>query len=351
MKFLFCPIALALLIHTATATPSLYDDSPFGKNALQCINGQCEAAIVKTTYQNRPAYKLTNGAVDAIVVPEIGRVMSFGKTGGPNLLWNAKPEQVAKTGWKNYGGDKAWLSPQSNWKQFHGSDNWPPEPALDGEPLRADVLSGGKLRLTTEISKTGIRILRTMYFDDNGEFVIEQTAHKETGAPLKAGIWSITQVMPGQAAFFAIDPQTQHKDGFFRFGNNQAQAATRVQPNLIKIEPSADGSTPKMGFDTKVSALASVKDGVALVQKSARPDGQYPDSPDENGFPTELYINGDPNLYYAEIEILGPLQTYYAGTSYTHTVKWSLHNLPSTDVNSPEVTAAMEKLLLPAQDE
>lgn len=341
---LLCPLAL-LLTASAHAAP-FYDVSPFGEGALQCINGQCDAAISKTTYQNRPAYKLTNGAVDAIIVPEIGRIMSFGKTDGPNLLWNAQPEQIAKEGWKNYGGDKSWLAPQTNWKLFHGANNWPPEPVLDGEPHKADVLSGGKLRLTTGLSKTGIRYIRTMYFDDNGEFVIEQTARKEKGAPLKAGIWSITQVVPGQAVFFPINPETQYKDGAFRFGNNQSQSATRVKPNLIRIDPKSGLGGPKFGFDTKISALASVKDGVALVQKSARPDGQYPDGADEAGFPTELYINADPKLYYQELEILGPLQHYYVGTAYTHTVKWSLHDLPSTDATSPEVTAAMEKLLL-----
>ena len=348
MKLLFCPLAFALLIHTATAAPSFYDDSPFGADALQCINGQCEAAIVKTTYGNRAAYKLSNGAVDAIIVPSIGRVMSFGKTDGPNLLWNAEPSTTGQTGWKNYGGDKTWLSPQSDWKLFHGADSWPPEPVLDGEPLQSDVLTGGKLRLTTGLSKTGIRIVRTMYFDDNGEFVIEQTARKEAGAPIKAGIWSITQVVPGQAVFFPIDPETQYKDGFFRFKNDQSQRATRVRPNLIRVDPQKSSSGfPKMGFDTKISALASVKDGVALVQKSARPDGQYPDGADGFGFPTEIYVNANPEMYYAELEILGPIQLYFAGTSKTHTVRWSLHDLPSTDATSPEVLAAMEKLLLP----
>ncbi len=352
MKPLFYALALALMAGTpatSQAAPSFYDDSPFGAGALQCINGQCEAAIVKTTYQNRPAYKLSNGAVDAIIVPAIGRVMSFGKTGGPNLLWNNDPAQIAKIGWKNYGGDKAWLSPQSDWKLFHGADNWPPEPALDGEPLQVDVLTGGKLRLTTGVSKTGIRIIRTMYFDDNGEFVIEQTARKESGAPVKAGIWSITQVVPGQAVFFPVNPETQYKDGFFRFENKQSQTATRVKPNLIRVDPASGPGGVKMGFDSKVSALASVKDGVALVQKSARPDGQYPDGADDAGFPTELYINGDPKAYYAELEILGPIQLYSVGTSNTHTVRWSLHDLPSPDATSPEVLAAMEKLLLPAQ--
>ena len=346
---LLCPIALALTLGTATAAPA-YDASPFGVNSLLCLNGQCEAAISKTTYQNRPAYKLTNGAVDAIVVPSIGRVMSFGKTGGANLLWNNDPAQLTGDGWKNYGGDKLWLSPQTDWKLFHGANNWPPESVLDGDAWKADVLTGGKLRLTSGLSQTGIRVMRTMYFDDDGEFVIEQTARKETGAPVKAGIWSITQVVPGEAVFFAVNPDTQYKEGFFRFNNRGDQSATRVKPDLIRVEPTPTGKGSKMGFDTKVSALASVKEGLALVQKSARPDGQYPDGADQAGFPTELYVNGDPKTYYQELEILGPLKIFYPGTAWTHTVRWSLHQMPSTDATSPEVTAAIERLLLPTPE-
>ena len=341
---LLCPFALAWMAHAVPAAP-LYDESPFGAGALQCINGQCEAVIAKTTYQGRPAYKLTNGAVDAIVVPSLGRVMSFGKIGGPNLLWNAEPSQIAKTGWKNYGGDKTWLSPQTNWKLFHGSSNWPPEAVLDGEAHQADVLTGGKLRLTTGVSATGIRLTRTMYFDDNGEFVIEQAAHKESGAPLKAGLWSITQVVPGQAVFVAVKPDTQYGGGFYRFENKRVQSAALVKPGLVRIRAEPNGESGKFGFDAPLAAIASVRDGVALVQKAARPDGQYPDGAEGAGFPTELYVNADPNNFYQELEVLGPLQEFGIGTSWTYTVRWSLHQLPSADVNSPAVIEAMETLL------
>lgn len=335
-----------LMAHTATAATPFYDSSPFGADSLQCINGQCEAAIVKTIYQHRPAYKLTNGAVEAIVVPEIGRVMRFGKIGGPNLIWNAATSTIAKSGWKNYGGDKTWLSPQSNWKSFHGADNWPPDTALDGSPQKADVLTGGKLQLTTPLSPTGIRILRTMYFDDNGEFVIEQTARKERGAPVKAGIWNVTQVVPGQAVFAPVNAHSAYPNGTYVWDDKTLSNAQLVRPGLMKIEPSADGSTPKIGFDASVAALASVRDGVAWLQKAAHPAGEYPDAKGGAGFPIETYINGNPETYYQELEFLGPLKDFYVGTSWTHTVRWSLHDLPSKDASSPAVIKAIEKLLL-----
>ncbi len=340
-------LALTLLTASAHAAP-FYNISPFGEGPLQCINGECEAAIAKTTYQNRAAYKLTNGAVDAIIIPEIGRIMSFGKTGGPNLMWNARPEQLAKTGWKNYGGDKTWLAPQENWPSVNGSKSWPPDNALDGQPHKADVLTGGKLQLTTPLSPTGIRIVRTMYFDDNGEFVIEQTARKESGAPVKASIWNVTQIVPGQAIFAAVNPESSYQDGIYRFKDEKAQTVELVKPNLLRIQMQPNGEIGKVGIDTKVAALATVRDGLAWVQKAPRPDGDYPDAPDDKsvGFPTELYLYGNPKMFYQELEFLGPLRQAQIGDSWTHTVRWSLHQLPSADVDSPEVTAAVEKLLL-----
>ena len=100
---LLCPLALALIANGVNAAP---------------INGQHDATIARTTYQNRPAYRLTNGTVEAVVVPSIGRVMRWGKIGGPNLLWNNDPSKITETGWKNYGGDKTWLSPQIYWDTF-----------------------------------------------------------------------------------------------------------------------------------------------------------------------------------------------------------------------------------------
>ncbi len=311
-----------------------------------CENGECAPAISATTYQKRDAFKLTDGKTEAIIVPQIGRVMRFGKVGGPNLLWNLSRDPSKDAGWKNYGGDKTWLAPQSNWKQFHGSDNWPPDLAFDGTPHRAEVLTGGKLKLTTPLSPTGIRVSRTFYFDDKGEFVIEQTARKEKGAPIRAGIWSITQVVPGAAIFMARSSNSDYADGFHKMGTvGELQKIEVVSPSLVRITPSSAGAGGKIGVDSPVSSLISVRDGVAFLQKSSKPAGQYPDGEGGAGFPTELYINGDTKNFYAEMEILGPLKNFAVGGKSTHIVRWSLHDLPSKDLNSPAVTHSIENLL------
>src|SRR3982750_3663343 len=87
-------------------------------------------SVEKTAYQGWPeAYRLSNGTVDVVVVPAIGRIMRYGPVGRQNLLWKTprpagKPASPGKE-WANFGGDKVWPWPQDDWPQRAGRA-WPP---------------------------------------------------------------------------------------------------------------------------------------------------------------------------------------------------------------------------------
>src|ERR1043165_8928211 len=74
---------------------------------------------------------LSNGKFEVIYVPQIGRIMRYGRIGGPNMLWE-NPKYFGKTvdlknpgkDWTNFGGDKLWSAPQDRW-------GWPPDPRID----------------------------------------------------------------------------------------------------------------------------------------------------------------------------------------------------------------------------
>ena len=315
-------------------------------NSLLCADGQCQPAITETTYFGRPAYRLTDGRCEAVVVPALGRVMRYGKVGGANLLWNSPTFAGIDWGWKNYGGDKTWLAPQSSWGVL--SDKaWPPDSAFDGSPHQSQVLTGGKLKLVSGTSKTsGIRIERVLGFNEAGEFEIQQSAFKTGGAPVRVSLWSVSQAMPAQAIFIPTSPTSPYANGFFHFDTKDpSKQPASVGNNLLRIEPKSEGGGQKFGVDAPISALASVQDGVAWLQRSAKPDGEYPDGVEKHGFPVEVYVNGDSKVFYVELEMLGPLVNMVQGQKMTHTVKWSLHDLPSKDLNDAQTQNALAALL------
>lgn len=321
----------------------------FDPASALCRNGECQPVITQTTYAGRGAYRLTDGKSEAIVVPSLGRVMRWGQVGGPNLLWNAGSVSSKAGEWKNYGGDKTWLSPQSFWKVMHGSDNWPPDPAFDGTPQRAQVLSGGQLKLVSSTSpRLGIHLERVMGFNSKGEFVIEQTAVKTAGSPSRVGLWSISQSQAPDAVFIPTSPASPYKNGFYYLSSlagAPAQAA-KTEGSVFRVSPRPlAGGSAKFGVDAPVSSLVAVKGGLAWLQQSAKPAGQYPDGADGAGFPVEVYVNGDPNAYYVELELLGPLVNLFKGAKMTHTVRWSLHDLPSKNLDDPATRTAIEALL------
>ena len=335
------PLALFGTTLLATMASFAVPDSPL------CVDGQCKPMISVVKHLDQEAFRITDGKTEAVIVPAIGRIMSYGKVGGPNLIWNAPKGGIDTYGWTNYGGDKNWLGPQNSWTVWSGA--WPPDKAIDGSPYEIEVITGGKLRLTSPLSaSTGIRFIRTLYFDASGDLVIEQTAKKEKGPKIKGSIWNITQATLGDAVFLPLNENSPYKNNFYSFyPSNTSQKTEAVKQNLLKVQLVAEGGGWKIGVDSPVSSLASVKDGVAFVQKTAKPKGIYPDGAGENaGFPVEFYIWGNKETPYTELELLGPLRDFSVGTQWTHTLRWSLHDLPSKDVNSKEVADAVQGLLM-----
>jgi hypothetical protein len=304
--------------------------------------------IEQVQYNGMAAWRLSDGTTEAVVVPQIGRVMSFGKVGGANWLWNNAPEHIAKTGWKNYGGDKTWPAPQIFWEGMSGQ-GWPPPAAWDGLPHRAGV-KDGKLWMVGPVQKPlGVRAVRQFWFEANGDFVVEQAGDKVEGAPVYMSLWSVVQIPHPDAIFLPINPDSPYKNNFHWIYPPKVQGidTLAVTPHLLRVLPSAGTSDNnfKIGTDAPVSAAVAVKDGVAFVVRSNKPGGEYPDGALTAGFPVELWNSGAAHEKYNELELLSPLRLYKKGNRWRHTIRWSLHALPTKDINSPQMAEAIEKIL------
>ncbi len=65
------------------------------------------------------SFTISNGAVEATVVPAIGRVMQFHFVREEDVFWenrsmDGQAPDPASDKWDNFGGDKSWPSPQED---------------------------------------------------------------------------------------------------------------------------------------------------------------------------------------------------------------------------------------------
>jgi len=164
---------------------------------------------------------LENEFLRAEVVPAwAGRLMSFARKGGQNVLWT-DPDAAGltvdadgKALWRNVGGEKTWVGSQgAGWRAFAGVEEgpvWPPPAWFDSEPFEVILNEGNRLLLRSGAGrfKTGMDwecAVEREFTLDGDTLVIDQRLVPAGGGrfmepdarPLPDDIrrlWSITQV-------------------------------------------------------------------------------------------------------------------------------------------------------------
>ena len=284
-------------------------------------------SVQKTHYREWPdSLVLSNGKVEAVIVPAIGRVMQFrfaGETDGPfwenDILFGKSPDPKSST-WGNFGGDKTWPAPQSDWPKLTPR-SWPPPVAFDSMPVTAEIKSDVAAKMVELISPVdphyGIRTRRLIVLDSKRpQMKITTTYEKVEGNPVTVGVWIITQLK---------DPQAVHiptpKDSIFAKGyteqSKQLPAGLKRNGRLLSLVRDPKTST-KIGTDA--SSLVWIGEKYKLRIDAPRLAKEtYPDQ----GSSAEVYTNADP-LKYVELEMLGPLKTMKVGDRLEHTNTYTL---------------------------
>lgn len=282
------------------------------------VSAMAGVTITKTNYHGWPdAYVIGNGKVETIVVPTIGRVMQFrlaGESEGPfweNRAMDGKPVNAASKEWGNFGGDKTWPSPQSEWPKVTPR-GWPPPVAFDSMPVEARV-EGDKIRLLSAVDPHfGIRTERLISLHEKGpRMTIQTTYFKVEGEPRKVGVWIITQLQ---------DPEIICIPG--------ARGKYVKQSSDLPLDLKVTDAPIYLKRDLKKSAKIGTESPHIYWQNSRwsvgidspRMDGaEYPDE----GSSAEVYTNPDP-LQYVELEMLGPMKLMKIGDSLSQTNSYTL---------------------------
>src|SRR3569833_2278981 len=172
------------------------------------------------------AYQISNGIVDVVVVPSIGRIMSYSFIGHPETspIW-VNPDEMGKgagDGWRNFGGDKVWPAPQGDWgKHMHQDRNWPPDPAIAPGSFTVTRIKNGVHLAGAPSKDFALTINRDIVVKpgDSEVFITDSFKRPATASGdttnLPLGIWNVTQTKGDQMALLFFDPKSKTVPGGF----------------------------------------------------------------------------------------------------------------------------------------
>ena len=325
-----------------------------------CVRVSAQPTIVKNVSYNgwTNAVLLTNGRLDVVVVPTLGRVMAFQLTGQPdtNVLWNnpalrgkpypfAAPYPAQYKDWPNYGGDKTWPAPQNVWPQVqHQPGNWPPDLTVDAGPYTVSRVRGG-VRLIGPVSPHwGVRCVREFRLLPGANTLrLRETFLKVTksGNAVPVGLWNIAQAVPAITAYLPTNPHSRFARGFSVLQGDKNSANWHVDGHILTVMHDKILSN-KVGVDAMRGWIAGVYDGNLLFAERTDivPRAVYSDG----GTPLQVYNAGGKDGYM-ELETLAPLVPLRQGQRQTHTITWTLRHLPRTPRNASDARMLVNSIM------
>jgi len=290
--------------------------------------GAPASGVVRTNHLGWADARLVfNDQVEAVVVPEVGRVMQFrwrGATNGPfwenpQLAGQPMPESPWSVAHGSFGGDKTWPAPQSAW-------NWPPPDVFDAAPVEARE-EAGALRLVSAVSpRFGIRTERRIALKP-GEpaMAIETTYHKVSGDPVTVGVWVITQARDPVAVYLPVPRGSRFASGTSALWGLPPAASLSRQDAMLRLTRDVSKSY-KVGNDA-TTLLWVGRSEMLRVDIPRVAGGDYAD----DGCSVEVYSNPDP-VPYVELETLGIQKRLAVGDTVSATNTYTLFRRQSSDV-------------------
>ena len=284
------------------------------------------------------AYSISNGIVDVVVVPSIGRIMSYHFTGHPETspIW-VNPDEMGKPAgdsWVNFGGDKVWPAPQGEWGKHTGQGrNWPPDPAIDPGSFTISRIDDG-VRLTGTPSKAfAISINREIVLKPGQSQVsvtdsFVRSADAAGGADaLPLGIWNVTQTKGDEMADLPFDPKsTAVVGGFVAIEEGTPNPTFRgtnwtIGEHDLFVNANGLKRGNKVGVDDTAGVVTEKNShNIVFSEKfDYVPGGPYLD----NGTDAQVYANDNPA--YIEIEAHSTGKSLKPGESMSRTIIWDLH--------------------------
>lgn len=274
-----------------------------------------DVTVEKVKYRDwTDCYRLSNGTVEVVVVPKIGRVMRYAYIGKENVLWenpSTKPKPDA-VGYRNYGGDKVWPAPQRDW-------NWPPDPAIDGSAWQAELIPNG-VRITSPTSKfRKIRFVREITlaaFGTEARFMnrLDNMTDRHSYA-----VWQVTPVNDPQYVYLPTEPFERSKKGWdMILGGNLNTAYHEFAPGGLKIHRALRLSY-KFGAWSPKGEITATKYTTTFHMAMK----VYSNAPYIDNMPLQVFTYPNPDKL-VELQLMGPFLRMERGEGAVLSTTWRL---------------------------
>jgi hypothetical protein len=293
------------------------------------ISTHAATGVVRTNYHGwTDAILLSNGLVEAVVVPSVNRVMQFrfaGEVEGPfwenRQLDGSMPDPEDKS-WRNFGGDKSWPAPQSDWPHYMDRA-WPPPRAFDPSSATATLEGGTVVLVSTVDPFFKIRVTRRIRLDRHKPVMrIETEFEQVEPSTRKTGVWVVTQLKHPERLYMPVPKKSAFPNGYCPMV--ELPADLQVKNGLISMVRSSSKAA-KIGNDA--NSLLWMGEKMALRIDSPRVrNAMYPDQ----GCSAEIFTSPDPA--YIEMELLGPSSQIETGRKIERTSVYTLLRRLSTDL-------------------
>ena len=293
-------------------------------------------SITRELFHGWSALVLRNRVAEVTVVPAIGRIMQISlieERGARGPFWSHPgigPDlQGDENGWINLGGDKAWPAPQSQWETVVGK-GWPPPRTFDASPFEGKVVghAADKVELLSAVDPAyGLRVRRTIALDPERPLVTVETCYEKVeGPPIRAGVWTITQLVSPERLFLRLPERSAFAGGFaLRLPDRPKDL--RVEGRLLSLARDPAAKT-LLGSDG--DALLWLGSAAYLLIEADTdphdPSGEWPD-----GAHAQIYTSSDEALPYVELELFAPLRDLRVGERASLRVRYALGARASAD--------------------
>ena len=320
------------------------------------------AKVDRTQYKGWNVYRLTNGLVTLTIAPELGgRAIQLQLGDQEYFFVNADlagkvlpPEQNnLKSGWANYGGDKAWPGPEG----WSNDDQWPSIPyyILDGSKYDAEITSNNSSEVAVKVTspkdpRTGVQFVRTFHVYANATRIkVEQVMRNISKRQIRWGIWHLIQNDAADASdpskpnpelymYVPLNPKSQHPGGYYVMFGDVRHPSYQLVDNGRMLRIHYLYRVGKIAADSSAGWFAVVngQKNIGLIESFQYfPDMEYPDNASIESWndgpgiisrgPFDQILADDPKKtpYFFESEGMSPYATLEPGEEYSYPISWS----------------------------